>query len=86
MSLESLAPSLLTYPSPPAQRKEGRGEGAWKIWIRMAHPMDGGVHCHRPAKAPGRLEARGGFIVGSRLPPQPGAPASHSPVFLRGRL
>lgn len=68
MSLESLAPSLLTYPSPPSLRKEGCGEGAWKIWIRMAHSMDSGVHCHRLAEAPGRLKARGGFIVGSRLP------------------
>lgn len=68
ISLESLAPSLLTYPSPPAQRKEGCGERAWKIWIRMAHSTDSGVHCHQLPKAPGRLKVRGGFIVGSSLP------------------
>lgn len=35
---------------------------------------DSGFHWHRPAKAPGRLKVRGGFIVGSRLPQE--APTS----------
>lgn len=84
MSLESLAPSLLTYPSPPAQRKEGCGERAWKIWIRMAHAMTV-VFTAITSQGPREAQSEGWIHSGQQTPsggshlslgPQPPTPLS----------